>query len=544
MNPQVDLRQLAVRREESSAAARPAPRRHLVSRYLLPAVVLLGFAVVVAWAARDSLLPSQPVTVVPVLATRGEVQPSGAPLFQAAGWVEPRPTPTLVSALAEGLVEKLLVVEGQEVKAGQAIAQLIDTDARLGVAAARADLELREAEVVAARAALEAARTSLAHPVQLDAALAEAGAMLARVETELSNLTFQQQAAEARRQLAEVEYRNKLAASASVPALTIERARSELATAVATVEELKHRRPRLEQEARALTAKRDALSRQRELLIEEKRRRDEGEANLKAAEARRDQARVALQTAELRLERMTVKAPTAGRVLNLVARPGTRLMGLAPASHQEASTVISMYDPASLQVRADVRLEDVPRVQPGQPVRIETPAAPGGPLEGEVLFATAITDIQKNTLQVKVTIRHPPPTLKPDMLVQVTFLAPPSPANSSHPADELRLLVPRQLVDSGDKGAWVWVADQVHGSARRRAVKLGPVHGTDLVEVVEGLTPADKLIVGGREGLADGQRITVLGEDATLGTTRHDAGRRPSRLSRLPGAPPNREPKP
>jgi multidrug efflux pump subunit AcrA (membrane-fusion protein) len=166
-----------------------------------------------------------------------------------------------------------------------------------------------------------------------------------------------------------------------------------------------------------------------------------------------------------------------------------------------------------LQVRADVRLEDVPRVVPGQRVRLETPAVPGGPLEGEVLIATSQADVQKNTLQVKVAVQSPPPTLKPDMLVQVTFLAPPRPANQDKGNEPMRLLIPRSLVDAEGR---VWVADQAAGVARLRAVKLGVAAG-ELVEVVEGLTAADKVIAGGAEGLADGGRIRVTAEDAGLG---------------------------
>ena len=73
----------------------------------------------IAWSARDSLRSSKPVTVVPVIVARAEVQQSGTPLFQAAGWVEPRPAPVMVTAMAEGVVDQMLVVAGQEVKAGQ-----------------------------------------------------------------------------------------------------------------------------------------------------------------------------------------------------------------------------------------------------------------------------------------------------------------------------------------------------------------------------------------------------------------------------------------
>lgn len=515
MSTDIDLRQLARQRE-----AAPAPRRrHLVARYLLPAAVLLGFLAALAWAARDSLLPAQPVTVVPVLSSRTELgQQEGTPLFQAAGWVEPRPTPVVITALAEGVVAQLLVVEGQEVQEGEPVAQLIDAEARLAVQAAEADRKLRQAELAGAKGTLAGARLHVTQPVHLEAVLAEADAALAKTETELANLPFQLRAAEARLQLVQRDFeaKKKALAGGSISDVSFRTAESEFEMARAAAEELKARGPRLQREAEALTRKRDALRKQLELKAAEACHLVEAEANVQAAEAKVEQARVAEAAARLRLERMTVRAPCAGRVLALIARPGMRLMGLAQGSLQESSSVVTLYDPRRLQVRADVRFDDVPRVRPGQPVRVESPAAPGGPLGGEVLFATSAADIQKNTLQFKVAIHDPPPTLKPDMLVQVTFLAPPGQGAPQGESEPLQLLVPRQLVEAGDGGAHVWVADQAAGVARRRAVKLGVASG-DLVAVVEGLSAADKLISGGREGLKDGQRVRVTGEDAALG---------------------------
>src|SRR5262249_34692422 len=157
----------------------------------------------------------------------------------------------------------------------------------------------------------------------------------------------------------------------------------------------------------------------------------------------------AWEAADLRLKRMVITAPDNGRVLALVARPGLRVMGLAPAALHDSSTIITLYKPESLQVRADVRLEDVPRVQSGQKVKIETPAARGGPLDGTVLLATSQADVGKNILQVKVAIDKPPATLRPDMLVQVTFLAPRMPKGKEAPEEVVRLLVPRRLVENG-----------------------------------------------------------------------------------------------
>jgi HlyD family secretion protein len=536
MNNSIDLRELAIHRGAPAASATPR-RRHFLTRYVIPGAILAGFAALAAWSLRETFVSARPVTVMPVLTTRAEMQQAGTPLFQSAGWVEPRPTPTYVTALAEGVVEKLLVVENQEVKADEPIAHLVDIDAKLALAAAQADLDLRIAEVASAEATVAAAQTNLDKPLHLQAALGEVEAMLARADLELANLPQQVRSAEARRLLAQQNYdgRKQSAASGAVSEISLQQAKSELDAAIATLTELQGREPRLRKEVEAQTRRRDALEQRLHLKTDERRQLDEATAGLKAARARVAQATAARDAAKLRLTRMVIRAPSAGRVLALVARPGTRLMGLAPSSMQDASTVVTMYDPRQLQVRADVRFEDLARVQPGQPVRIDSPAVSGG-VVGKVLFSTSLADIQKNTLQVKVAMDEPPHLLRPDMLVQVTFLAMPTASAAAKKDERLRIVIPRQLVETSDGATHVWVADLVQMTARRRTVQLGTATANDLVEVVEGLTPTDKLIVSGREGVREGERITVTGEDAALGIDAAPSGNRHSAPARL--APP------
>ena len=232
---------------------------------------------------------------------------------------------------------------------------------------------------------------------------------------------------------------------------------------------------------------------------------------------------------------MIVPAPISGRVLHLVARPGTKLMGLAPGAMQDASTVVTMYDPHRLQVRADVRLEDLPRVLVGQSVRIET-AAVGEPMIGKVITTTSLADIQKNTLQVKVAIDAPPAVIKPDMLVQVTFLAPPSPKPLDGSEAPLRLMIPRGLIDTSSGSSTVWIADQSEGVARRRTITTGAAQSNELIEVMSGLSIGDRLIASGREGLTERQRVRIRGEDGSQGEnshasdTDHEQHNKPKRL--------------
>ena len=518
MSTQVDLRQLAVRREPADGQPPRRRRPHWLSRYLFPAVVLLGFGSVLAWAARDSLLPSRPVTVVPVMTSRAEVRQEGAPLFQAAGWVEPRPTPTLVTALAEGVIDKLLVVEGQEVKAGEPVALLIDEDAKIALRAAEADVKLRRAEVAGYKAALAAARTNFQQPTQLTASYAESSAMTAQKETEIATLPFLIESAKAKARLARFNHEQRMKSGSAVSDLELEQSKREMEAAAASAHEYETRLPALKNEIEKLRERCAALHLRLELKTNEKRALADGEAQVEAAEARLQQAIAARDAAKLRLDRMVVRAPSHGLVLGLLSRPGMRMMGMTPGTLADASTVVSLYDPERLQVRADVLLEDVPRLRPGMRVKIATPAAANGPLDGEVLYSTSLADIQKNTLQVKVAILSPPPTIRPDMLVQATFLAPPPPKSADPASEPLRLLVYRRFVESGEGGSHVWVADLAAGVARKKTVQLGPAMG-DFVEVVSGLTAGDRLISDGRDGLNDGQRIHVSGEDTALMST-------------------------
>ena len=513
MTTQLDLRQLAV--DRSGATRSRQRRRRVVSRYVLPAVIGFTFLGLLAWAARDHLLPARPVTVVPVVVTRAEVQQAGTPLFQAAGWVEPRPTPVVVSALAEGVIEELLVVAGQEVEKGEPVARLIEIDARLALERAEADLALRRAEVASAKAELKAARLRHDHPLHLEAALAEAESLLREAETELSQIPYQIEGAKARREFARRDLKSQQATPEIAAGVHIQQAQSNYDSIAAELRALEQRRPRIEQQVAALQRRTDALAEQLELLIDESRQLADTTARVQAAEAREKQARLAVDAARLQLERMTVRAPMAGRVLQLLTRPGARVMGLSHISAQDASNIVSLYDPAMLQVRADVRLEDVPLVAPGATVEIETPSSEK-PIRGEVLSATSSANIQKNTLEVKVAIHDPPETIRPEMLVTATFIAPPQPGGESEDSERERLLVPRQLVDAGDGGHAVWVAD-ANGIARRQSIRLGRAGTGELVEVAAGLAPTDKLIVGGREGLADGERITITGEDQSIG---------------------------
>jgi multidrug efflux pump subunit AcrA (membrane-fusion protein) len=508
----VDLKELAIDRGSPSRSLIAPPRR-FVTRYILPAILVAGFVGLFAWATRDAFLPRTKVTVVSVHSTREEIQASGTPLFKAAGWVEPRPTPIRVAALAEGVIQDLLVVEDQAVAKDEPIAILVDDDAKLNLAAAKATLALRTAELQQCQATLDAAITNLEEPTHLQAAAAEAQAELASVETRLTTIPFQVSAAAAKLKFAEATLKAQQEAGNAVSEIELDEALSMRDEMKAMFDELERQSSSLEAEQKALAAKRDADKRRLELKTDERRIFEESQALLKSAIAKLDQAQVAVDEATLRLDRMTIRSPVDGRVMHLLTSPGTHLMGgRGKLGEHDGGVVVTLYQPKMLQIRVDVRFEDLPQTGRDQPVLIESPALLE-PLKGRVLFPTSFADIQKNTLSVKVVIDDPPEVMKPDMLVDVTFLSPErNDAEDAGKTAPMRIYVSRRLVVADNSGSFVWVADQAARTAHRRRITLrNPAAPGDMLEVTDGLNIASRLIDSGADLLNDGDRIEVTG---------------------------------
>ena len=270
------------------------------------------------------------------------------------------------------------------------------------------------------------------------------------------------------------------------PAPSVSEAHARMESAVALVEELKNRKPVLQLERDALQKKRDEHKQMLEKKPNELQERDEATALVAAATANVDLAGARLDEARLRQSRMTIVAPVDGRVLSLVTSPGARLMlerGMSQGN--DGMTVVTMYQPESLQIRVDVRFQDLPHVIVGQPVRIISPAV-AAPLTGSVLFISSRADIQKNTLEVKVLIDDAPSVFKPEMLVDVTFLAPAESKSDggSESADggteQMNLYVPKRLVAHDEAGSFVWTVDRSTGRAHVTRIETGVTAGEQI----------------------------------------------------------------
>ncbi len=234
---------------------------------------------------------------------------------------------------------------------------------------------------------------------------------------------------------------------------------------------------------------------------------EQSRAALRATESERDRAR-------LRLERMEVRSPVAGVVLARLVEPGTRIV---IEGSDVSPGVVRLYDPMRLQVRVDIPLADASKVGVDQRAEVTTEALPGRVFEGRVTRLMHSADIQKNTVQVKVSIERPDPRLRPEMLARVRVFGSGGAVDGAG-ASGVRLFVPESALErAGESSARVWVVERASSRLAEREVVLGGGGEAGWVEVVSGVRVGDRVVTDRREGLRSGARVRAIEAEATGG---------------------------
>jgi multidrug efflux pump subunit AcrA (membrane-fusion protein) len=172
-----------------------------------------------------------------------------------------------------------------------------------------------------------------------------------------------------------------------------------------------------------------------------------------------------------------------------------------------SAVVAEIYDPSSLRVRVDVPLSEAGSLTVGQPTSITTSLLPGQTFRGTVELIVGMADIQRNTLQAKVTIQDPDPRMRPDTLCRVAFLAPES-NEDAVTSSVSSVWIPVAVVGDREDSATVWVVDPETDTVAQRTLQLGSSIRKDLREVMDGLRVNEHVVVSSERPLQEGERVT------------------------------------
>ncbi len=488
----------------------------------IPLCVGVATLSLLVWSAWPVLRPAREITVAQAVFTRTSAPPAedpsrprtrDVPTVQAAGWLEAEPFTVACTALADGVVESVHVLEGDRVQQGDLVARLVADDSRLRLRRAQAELASAEARHVHAVAEQRAAERSWEDPVELERAVDTGRAALDEGVAELAQLPALVRSAEATLlRLLEVAARTRESVERGA-ANEIEQiiAEQHVVAQRAETDALRAREPVLAARVERLRAELRAAERDHELRIADRLRVDAAAAEVANAEAGVARARAMRDEASLELERMEIRAPISGYVQRRLKAPGdkaVRMMDDPTSAH-----LVHLYDPSRLQVRVDIPLADASHVSVGQACEVIVEVLPDRTFRGEVLRITHEADLQKNTLQAKVKVLDPDPVLRPEMLTRVRFLATGRGAGapvSTHDRETARVRIPSGAIDGRGASERVWLVtqrSQQRGVLVARAVEV--IEEADGWATIDGDIQPGSIVAVGVERPREGERVVV-----------------------------------
>lgn len=217
------------------------------------------------------------------------------------------------------------------------------------------------------------------------------------------------------------------------------------------------------------------------------------EAAVAAAEAER-------RNATVQLENTNVRAPFDGIVVKKLAEVGEVVSPLN-VTVRSGGSVVSIVDPTSVVVDAEVSESMIHRVQQGQSAEIQLDAVPDHRYQGEVMQVMPVADRAKGTILVRIRFLDLDERVRPDISAKVTFGLQPGGTNTG---DEWS--VPASAVLTRDGRSVLWLVRE--GRVVEVGVQTGSPVGAN-VAVRGSLAQTDEVIVTPPEDLHDGKTVTV-----------------------------------
>ncbi len=456
---------------EQSIDRPPQPKRAAARRkwgirlgVLLLSVLIVAFFV---WRSRRptmiAVVKPVPTTITETIASSGRV-----------GGV----TETLVGAQAAGVVERLLVKEGDRVTAGQQLAIIKNNVAEAQVAQAEQAINTARAQLSQTsrgplgsevEAASEQVRQAQAQVTQQQAAVAQAEKSVAQARAQGNQFKAERELAA--KQLARTKslFEDKVIAQADYDqSQTSFRVADERVKAQQQAVELAQSSVRSAQ-AGLKSAEANVGAQAARLRTVQSGARPE---DVRVAQQRLQEAERALSVARQQAGNAIVTAPFAGVVTAITAELGQSV---------GAQGVLKLVS-GELEIRLDVDESNLADLSLGQTTIVSSSTFADSTFQGKVSEIGAAVDIARGTVQVTVIPVNSPEWLRPGQTVNVNIVT----AKSIE-----RLVIPPTAVTrAGDRNV-VFVIE--NGTALEKTVVTRPPT-SEGVPVLAGLTAEDRII--------------------------------------------------
>ena len=162
--------------------------------------------------------------------------------------------------------------------------------------------------------------------------------------------------------------------------------------------------------------------------------------------------------------------------------------------------LFKIVDLNHLEAEVHVPEQDYAKVRQGQEAILKIDAFPDKSFAGKVERKSPVIDSRSGTAEATIAVKNPEGILRPGMFVRVQIVT------AVHPN---ALTLPREAILMQGEKKTVFTVQE--GTAREITVRTGFQEG-DRVEILDGLSDEDRVVVRGHLGLQSGTKVRVIEE--------------------------------
>jgi RND family efflux transporter MFP subunit len=197
-----------------------------------------------------------------------------------------------------------------------------------------------------------------------------------------------------------------------------------------------------------------------------------------------------------------VTAPVAGTIVALPAQVGMTISQAVPLARISGG--------GGLEIRLHVAERFISRISLNQPCEISLDAYPGEIFRGNVSEVSPTVDAASRTMEIKVSVDNQDSMLKAGMFAKVRVI-------TEQKENIVKIPVTAMINRFGDQYVFVAdLSDEAAPVARRRSIVPG-ITIDGVMEVPQGLSPNEEVVVRGQTLLEDGSRINIVERLTSLG---------------------------
>ena len=402
----------------------------------------------------------------------------------ASGRIEPIKSVN-VSPKEPARLVKLLVEQGDRVKAGQTLAIMENRELANQISRSKAELKQNRAGFAEGKAKINA------EIAQAQARLRQAEARLNQVQnripTDIEQTQSQINAAQSRLKLVEERLKRNeyLLKQGAITQDAFDEITNDYQNARSNINELRQKLEQLKTTGGSEVEQIKAEIKEASINLEQRQATAPDE--IAALEATLEQSQVSVKQSEIQYNDSIVKAPFDGIVTQRYAVEGAYVAPSTSGSSTASASANSILALAQgLEVIAKVAELDIGQLKPGQKVTIVADAYPDREFTGEVkrIAPEAIIEENVTSFEVRVKLLTGRDTLRSKMNVDVTFIG-----------EQLTdsLVVPTVAIFTQDGKQGVMIPD-ANNKPEFTPVKVGLYLGNK-TQIIEGVEPDEKVFI-------------------------------------------------